>query len=400
MTLGGCVADLTKESADRVPPRSVAAVITAYRPGLHADVLAGKILEGWEQDGGKGPNLRLASMYIDQSKPDDLGLAMAKKYNIPIFDTIEEALTVGTDRIGVDGVLSIGEHGGYPWNDKGQHLYPRRRFFEQITDTFEKYDKVVPVFNDKHLGPVWSDAKWMYDRALDLKIPFMAGSSIPVTFRKGDPTIPMNTPIEEILAIGYSGLDIYGFHTLEALQAIAERRRGAEKGVQWVQCLQGDLIWKAVDEGRVRKELLDAALDKVPKSSDVDPRSLVRDDVALFLFKYHDGVRGSVFMLHGFAQGFAVAVQRKGKRRLLATHIEERMTPRHPHFAYLLQAIERMFHSGRPSYPVERTLLTSGILDRALTSRVQDYRQLETPELAISYTPVDYPHAPHPPLAG
>ena len=375
--------------------KSVAAILTAYEKGLHADVLIGKILEGWKQDGGPGPALKLASMYVDQFTDRDMARAMSKKHNVPIFDSIEKAITVGGDQIPVDGVISIGEHGDYPWNELEQHLYPRRRFFKEITDTFVKYGRVVPVFNDKHLGPAWTDAKWMYDRAVELKIPFMAGSSMTVGARTPEISIPMGTDIEMAVGVGYSGLDIYGSHALEFFQCHVERRRGAETGVRWVQCLEGEAVWKTIDDGIVPQHLFDAAFAAVPHV-----KGNARDDkqAALFKFEYNDGFRGSVFMLPEAGAGTSIAVQLKGQSELLATRFDEKAEPRHPHFAWLLKGIERMLHSGRPSYPVERTLLTSGILDRALTSRFRKHEKLMTPELAIRYQPVDYPHAPLPSL--
>ena len=400
ITLGRFALPVCKGLSDRTKPKSIAAIITTYRKGLHADVIAGKILEGWEQNGGPGPNMTLASMYVEQlddpSKAKDMSRLMSNKHGVPIFETIEHAITVGGDHIPIDGVVSIGEHGQYPWNDKGQHLYPRRRFFEAITNTFQKYHRVVPVFSDKHLGPVWSDAKWMYDRAKAMKVPFMAGSSLPVSFRKPDISVPMGCDIEAAVGIGYSDLDIYGSHTMDSYQCLVERRRNAETGVQWVQCLQGEAMWNAVDNGVVAKDVMDAALAVVPKRK----HSKIRNDrrAALFLFQYADGLLGTVFMLPESVRAISVGLKLKGQPQPIATQFEERRNPSYPHFAYLLKAIERMMHTGQPSYPVERVLLTSGILDRALTSRVQQQQRIATPELAIQYRPVDYPYAPMPKL--
>lgn len=379
-----------------VTPKSVAAIVTAYERGLHADVLLGKILEGWEQKGGPGPALKLASMYVEQFTDRDMARPMAEKHGVPIFNTIEQAITVGGNSIPVDGVISIGEHGTYPFNSKGQHLYPRRRFFESITNTFSKYNKVVPVFNDKHLGPVWSDAKWMYDRAKQMKVPFMAGSSMTVGYRTPKIQVPLGCQIEAAVGVGYSGLDIYGSHALEFFQCHLERRHGAERGVNWVQCLQGEAMWKVLDDGIIRQDVFETALSQVPhESGDVRQSK----QATLFLFQYADGLLGAVFMLPGYARGTSVALKLKAESQILGTRFDERTEPRYPHFAWLLKGIEKMMHTGRAAYPVERTLLTSGILDRSLTSLAQGQQTLQTPELAIQYQPVDYPHAPHPDLS-
>ena len=383
---------------DTPPPRtkSVAVVATVYRPGSHADVLVGKILNGWKQDGGPGPALHVASMYIDQFPKDDLARQTARQHQVPIVDTIDQAVTLGNRRISVDGVISIGEHGNYPVNARGQRLYPRRRFFEEITNAFRKYDQVVPVFSDKHLGPVWSDAKWMYDRARQLRIPFMAGSSLPVSFRKPQIEVPLGCRIESAVGVGYDGLDIYGSHALDCYQSLVERRRGAETGVEWVQFLEGRQVSKAVDDIGLPRQLLKAAKSVVPSAKiSISPGQAPRE--GLFLFQYRDGLLGALFMLQTVNR-ISVAVQLEGHAHPHATQFEERSSPRYPHFAYLLKAIERMIHTGKSSYPVERTLLTSGILDRGLRSRALSGQRLMTPELSIRYQPVDYPHAPHPPL--
>jgi hypothetical protein len=237
-------------------PKKVAAVVTEYRRHSHADVIVGKILEGYNYDGGAGPNLKLVSMYVDQFPAGDMSRGLARKHGFTIFDTVARALTLGGKELAVDGVLCIGEHGKYPTNDKGQIRYPRRRFFEGVADVFTKYKKSVPVFNDKHLAATWEDAKWMYDKARELFVPFLAGSSVPVAWRKPELRLPKDCELTSAVQIGYGPFEGYGFHALEGLQCMVERRKSGETGVKAVQCVQGEDMWKTLDKGVWSKELL------------------------------------------------------------------------------------------------------------------------------------------------
>src|SRR5262249_22653734 len=152
-------------------------------------------LEGYNYDGKEGPRLRLVSMYVDQFPGNDMSEGLAKKFDFRLCKSIAEALTQGGKNLAVDGVLGIGEHGKYPTNERGQILYPRRRFFEQTADVFARVGRSVPYFNDKHLAATWEDARWMYDRARQLFVPFLAGSSIPVTWRRPALQLPRHVEL-------------------------------------------------------------------------------------------------------------------------------------------------------------------------------------------------------------
>ncbi len=367
--------------------KTVAAIVTEYRYNSHADVICGRLLEGYSPNGVRvEPRTRIVSMYTDQIAPKDMSRDLAAKHGFKIYPTVAGALTLGSDKLAVDAVLLVGEHGTYPANEKGQKLYPRFELFERIIDVFRRSGRPVPLFSDKHLSYSWRKAKMMYDQARQLRVPFMAGSSIPVTVRVPELEIPLDTPLERAVAVGYGDLDAYGFHTLEALQCMVERRAGGETGIAAVETLEGDAVWRwrASEAGRWSVPLLKAALARNPAVRPGSPEQNVKRPV-LFLLEYRDGFQAGVYMLNGHISGWVFAAKLKNRVEPVSTNfgvLDERRPL--PHFDGLVHCIEDLFATGRPVYPVERTLLTSSVLSFLFESRYQKKR-LETPELKVVY---------------
>jgi hypothetical protein len=365
--------------------KKIAAVISTFYPASHADVVITKFVKGFPTDEGLiPPGVEIVSMYMDQIDERDIGLKLAEENDIPVYQSIPQALCRGGKELAVDGVLSIGEHGDYAYNEKGQKLYPRRHFFEQIAGVMAAAGRSVPVFNDKHLSYCWEDAKWMYDRARELGIPFMAGSSIPLFWR--DPWLEheLEAEIDAAVVISYGDIEAYGYHGLEGLQAMVERRKGGEVGITAVQCLEGAAVWEALD-GELR-QLAEAGIEQVDKVEGAEGalEELI-DEPALFLLEYADGMKGALLQPNSYGgkiRGWSYAGRVGGG--IQATGFHSCGNP-YPHFSYLSLNAREMFLTGVAQYPVERTLLVSGALDALMESRHQGHVRLETPHLDVSY---------------
>jgi hypothetical protein len=363
-------------------------------------VIVSRLLQTETLDGkGRKPELQLVSLYTDQVPQSDTSRKLSREFGFPIFDTVEGALTLGTGKLAVDGVLLVAEHGNYPKSDTGQTVYPKRRLFEQVAQVFEKSGRSVPVFIDKHLADNWTDAKWIYDTAARLKAPLMAGSSLPVLWRYPPADTTRGAKIDEIVAVSYHTLDAYGFHAMEMVQTLVERRANGETGISSVQCLSGDAVWRAGDEGVYDKQLLAAALDRLkerPLPKDKTLPELVKEPI-LFVIDYRDGTKARVLTLNGAVAEWSCA-WRDGEGKTNSALFWTQEARPFQHFTYLLRGAEKMFHSGEPAWPAERTLMTSGALDALLISKRDGGRRLETPYLNFAYeTKWNWEQPPEPP---
>lgn len=405
--------------------KKIAVVCSVYWYLSHAYHIAGRFLDGYMLgDEHHFPEHGVASVCVEQHK-NDLSLDLAKEHGFRLSPSIEDALTLGTGKLAVDGVLLICEHGDYPYNAKGQKLYPRHEYFQQIVKVFEKSGRTVPVFCDKHLSYDRAKAADMVATAKKMKFPLMAGSSLPVTWRRPELELPLDVKLEDALLASRGELEIYGIHALEALQCMVERRaiepdppskkglpisREAEsvkpsaaapapqQGVKAVTCLQGDAVWKAADEGLWSWDLLEHAIGRSPSRNAGDIRANCRrfqrpstwanflPGPIAFHLEYLDGLKATVLQLDGHVADETFAAKVAGREKPASTLFYLPPPPGAAFLEALASHVEKFLTTGKPPYPIERNLLTSGILDCVLEARVKGKR-METPDLDIRYLP-------------
>lgn len=382
----------------------VAAIVTEFTYRSHAHVILENFLEPYLFNGERTePNVELIGMYVDQFPQGDMARKIARKYGVSIYPTIAQAVNAGGADLAADGVLSIGEHGQYPTNAKGQVEYPRKRFFDEIVAAFDACARTAPIFNDKHLSFRWDWAKAMYDGARNRRIPFMAGSSVPLAERRPPLELPPECEFDAALSVHGGPAESYDFHGLEVLQSQLEFRRGGETGVARVQFLEGDSLWKAAEDGLWDAELAQAALDA---ELGADRRPLRERITAigerdaepgqsptpphLIAMQYRDGLKAAVLKVGNSARRWNFACRIKGEDKPRATAYHVGPWNNRNLFKALSHAIQEFFRVHESPYPIERTLLASGILDAAMDSRFAKGIPIETPHLDVAYAAKDF----------
>ena len=378
--------------------KRLAVVTTEWRYRSHAWHMAERFLVGYPNQGKwHQPPFEVVSAYVDQFPAGDLSRQRAAEFGFKIYPSIAETLRAGGDKLAVDAVLIIGEHGDYPLNEIGQKKYPRYEFFKAVADVFRKEGRALPVFNDKHLSWKFEWAQEMVAISKELKFPFLAGSSLPVTWRMPDVDLPYGAEVEEIVCVAHGGVDIYDFHALETIQCMAERRQGGETGVVAVTGLRGDSVWKAMSAGNWKSggwdaRLFEACLSRSQTLAQPESyshryptpeqiRAWVKEPIA-YRIEYADGLKATMLLLNGLVEDFNFAARIQGEKEPLSTLFHLPPNPNVVYSAALMAKAEETFVTGEAPYPVERTMLTSGLVEAGMRSLANGQKRLETPHMA------------------
>jgi hypothetical protein len=399
---GACaVAGAPFLKADAEPKRKrIAFLGTEVRLHSHAQHFLDRHAMGYTWGGRwQMPRFDIASVFIDQFPKGDLGKARIAKYKLNQTPTIADALTLGTSKLAVDGVVVIAEHGDYPTNEKGQKRYPRYSWFKDVVKVFEATGQRCPVFNDKHLSTKWEECLEMVEDSRRLKFAFLAGSSLPVTWRLPSIDMPWGVPLSESVCVCYGGVDSYDFHGLETAQCMSERRKGGEVGISRVWALKGEKLWEelAKADRETTRRLVVAALNRshnlpvdggyptAPLTFEWARKSLPNSTG--YFIQHRDGFRTT--MLLAPIRDFNYAGLRTDTGEVVSCQMYLPMPTQSAttadFFNPLARHIETLVLEQKAPYPVERTLLTSGMVIGGVDSLHAGQTPIDTPTMAVQY---------------
>jgi hypothetical protein len=239
----------------------------------------------------------------------------------------------------------------------------------------------------------------MVEDSKRLKFPFLAGSSLPVTWRFPAIDMPIDTPLKESVCVGYGGVDSYDFHALETAQCMSERRRGGEVGIASVTALQGDAVWAEMDksEREDTRKLFVAAMTRshnlpVEGGFPTGPVSYewgkkVMSGTTAYFIEHLDGFRTTMFLCP--IRDFNYAGLRSDNGQIVSCQMYLPM-PTHgsttaDFFNPLARHVETLILEGKTPYPVERTLLTSGMVIGGVESLAAGGAKYQTPQMQVVY---------------
>ena len=83
------------------PRKRIAAIVTSFWRMSHAEVIVGRLLEGYYYEGQRQTSrVQVVSMYVDQFPDNDMSRDKAQKHDVPMYTSIAEALQLGGDALG------------------------------------------------------------------------------------------------------------------------------------------------------------------------------------------------------------------------------------------------------------------------------------------------------------
>lgn len=374
----------------------IACLVTFWgAPGSHADWIIAKLMDGYWWQGAHTPSrVDVVSVYMHQFETSVLGQKVCKSKGIPVYKTVDEAVTLGGKKLAVDGVVIVGEHGNYPTDLKGHWLLPRWWIYQQVISVFERSKRSVPVFSDKHLSCNWDDAKWMFDKSRELGFPLTGGSSIPYYFRKPETELPADTPIRNSIVVGGASDEGAIFHCVDVLQSFVERRRGGETGVKSVQSIRGTETSNWIEGNPWAGKLLDSVAISFNLKKGILQENTRKN---ICFVEYNDDTKAAVISGNGVGWTYAGEIEGHNEPAVISMlgwpgpYSQYHASNAQPHW------IIEMMVTGKEPYNAERLLLSTGIVNHYMDSNWENGRyfpigrRIETPFMNMTYRPAHGP---------